>query len=524
MPNLLRNLFILWGVACFWLPCVTAEEIALYHTSDIHGYFFSRPDKNGQNYGGFAALESILQAEERPFIIVDSGDFSSGNKEANASDGKLSIDLMNRAGKSPKNFKSQGYAALTIGNHDSDFGDERLGKTLSHFSGDILSMNIKGFQIPNKTVKPYGFYEVGGKKLAFIGFSLDGPGMQGMQLKKVTPQSLENLMKEVLAQNPSAIIFLAHDSIGDSRKPSSFLPTLQGVKLAKENIDVILGGHAHVLQNTHKLGEKGPLFVESGAMLEGTSRVIFDFDDKTGALNSVKAEYIRLDGKQDEETAALLDEVEDKSLRQEFATVPVLLPKYPAAGDSAPAVARLVAEEMYQWVSPQEKIDMAMFQLPGIRRDLLPGTLTGRDITELLPYTEYVSTFDITGKHLKRAVEQSIKHDKNGDYSLFSYSENVRIAYKYNAKNEQNPVKITSFTIDGKKVKNKRVYRVAAIAHIPQGYFEGAPFKATNANQKIYDPKTSGELLFDLVKKLDGATPQEKQLKAPAGVQIRKKN
>ncbi len=524
MYKILYKSLFLAAVSLFILPYLSAKEIALYHTSDIHGYFFSRPDKNGQNYGGFAALESVLQAEQRPFLLLDSGDFSSGNKEANDSDGKLSIDLMNRAGKTPQNFKGQGYAALTIGNHDSDFGDERLGKTLSHFNGDILSINIKDFQIPDKELKPYAFYEVGGKKLAVIGFSLDGSGMRGMRLEKVTPQILENLMSEVLAQDPAAVIFLAHDSIGDSRKPSSFLPTLEGVKIARENIDVILGGHAHVLQNTQKLGQKGPLFVESGAMLEGVGRVIFDFDDKTGKLKSVKAEYIRLDGVQEPQTAMLLDRLEDKSLRENFATVPVLLPKYPTAGDSAPAVARLVAEEMYQWVSPQEKIDMAMFQLPGIRRDLLTGTLTGRDMTELLPYTEYVSTFDITGKHLKRAVAQSIKHDKNGDYSLFSYSENVKITYKYNAKNKQNPVKITSFSIDGKKVKNKRVYRVAAIAHIPQGYYEGAPFKVTDGKQKIYDPKTSGDLLFDIVGKLKGNSPQQKQLLAPTGVQIKKKN
>ncbi len=524
MSKMLRNIFVLSVISCLFTSYLNAKEIALYHTSDIHGYFFTRADKNGQNYGGFAALESVLQAEERPFILLDSGDFSSGNKEANASDGKLSIDLMNRAGKSAQNFKGQGYAALTIGNHDSDFGDERLGNTLSHFNGDILSINIKDFQIPNKTLKPYAFYEVGGKKLAVIGFSLDGSGMRGMSLVKITGADLEKTIQEVLTHKPDAVIFLMHDSIGDARKPSSFLPILEGVKTARENLDVILGGHAHVLQNTRKLGEKGPLFVESGAMLEGTSRVIFDFDDQSGALKSVKAEYVRLDGVQEPETAALLETLEDKSLREVFATVPVLLPKYPAKGDAAPAVARLVAEEMYQWVSDREKIDMAMFQLPGIRRDLLPGNLTGRDMTELLPYTEYVSTFDISGKQLKDAIAKSIKHDKNGDYSLFSYSENVKISYKYNAQNKQNPVKITSLKINGKKVKNKRIYRVAAIAHIPQGYYEGAPFKVSNGKQKIYDPKTSGDLLFDIVGKLKGNTPQEKQLLAPEGLQIRKKN
>lgn len=512
---------LLWANAA--LP---AKEIALYHTSDIHGYYFARPDTKGVPFGGFAALEGVLQNEQRPFLLLDSGDFSSGNREANASNGKYSVDLMNRAGKSRCNAKGAGYAALTIGNHDSDFGDERLGKTLSGFQGDILSANIEGFSVPGKEVKPFAIYETGEEKIAVIGFSLDGPGMRGMKLRRLTTADWEALLDRVMQEKPNAVILLAHDSAADARKPSSLLPVLQNTS-ARTRIHLFLGGHAHILNNGRQWGENGPLFVESGSMLEGVSRIVLDFDDKTRALRSVHAEYVPLSGqnaRQDAATAALLDSIEDKTLRQPYAYVPALLPKYPAPGDAAPALARRVAQQMYLWTAEKEPVDFAMFQLPGIRRDLLPGPLTGRDMAELLPYTEYVSTFDITGKHLKQAMAASIRRDGKGDYSLFAYSENVKITYKYNAKNKKHPVKITSVRINGQKVKNKRIYRVAAIAHIPQGYFEGAPFKVSDGRQKIYEERTSGQVLFDYVSGLPGNTPQEKLLTAPQGIQIRKLN
>ena len=111
-----------------------AEKLAVYHTSDIHGYYFLRTGKDGLPHGGFAVLENVLQKEKEPFVLLDSGDFSSGNKEANASDGRYSIELMNNTGKTPKNILGQGYAALTIGNHDKSSVDY-TGETYSDVLG-----------------------------------------------------------------------------------------------------------------------------------------------------------------------------------------------------------------------------------------------------------------------------------------------------------------------------------------------------------------------------------------------------
>ena len=502
-----------------------AEKLAVYHTSDIHGYYFSRADKSGQPTGGFAVLENVLLKETEPFVLLDSGDFSSGNKEANASDGRYSIELMNAAGKTPKNVRGQGYAALTIGNHDSDFGAETLGQMLGGFNGEVISVNVEGLQIPGKEISPYKIFDWNGKKVAVIGFSMDGPGMSGMELKKRSAADWEKLLQEVQAQKPDAVLLLAHDSIADPRKPSQLLDVLAQAPSAPSVIDVFLGGHAHLQHSQHKMGDSGPLFVESGSMLEGVSRVELDFDDQTGQLKEVTSDYIVLNPSKWGENKAVrekLDQIEDKSLTRVFATVPATLYKYPQGTDSAPDVAKLLADYMKKWLEPQEKVDFAMFQLPGVRRDLNPGNLTGRDLAELLPYTEYVSTFNITGKKFKQAVQDSLKCNPDGkNYSMFAYSDNLYIEYKCRPNNKKHPVKVTKMLLNGKKMSGRKTYRAAAIAHIPDGYFEGAPFKITQNPQKKIYKKTSGELLFDIVEQLPGENAEEKQLKAPQDLRIK---
>ncbi len=226
---------------CFvWQP-LFAEKLAVYHTSDIHGYYFSRADKSGQPTGGFAVLENVLLKETEPFVLLDSGDFSSGNKEANASDGRYSIELMNAAGKTPKNVLGQGYSALAIGNHDSDFGAETLGQMLSGFNGEVISVNVEGLQIPGKQIFPYKIFNWNGKKIAVIGFSMDGPGMSGMELKKRCSADWDKLLQEVQAQKPDTVLLLARDSVADPRKPSQLLDILTQTPSAQTVIDVFFG-------------------------------------------------------------------------------------------------------------------------------------------------------------------------------------------------------------------------------------------------------------------------------------------
>ena len=497
---------------------LNAKEIALYHTSDIHGYYFAHDDKQKNKIGGFASLETLLEQETIPFILVDSGDFSSGNKEANFSNGRYSINLLNKAGKNKKNAKHQGYSAITVGNHDSDFGAKKLAKMLNKFKGEVLAANL---QAKGVKFKPYKIFNIDGIKIGIIGFAMTGPGaIPDVKTKDFTGKELDQISEDLLKKGAQTIIILAHDSVSDARKPSLLLDSIKEAPLTRRNLSLVFGGHAHLLKNSLPLPEK-ILFVESGSMLEGTTKVILDFDEETGKLKKLKANYIPLDLRtypENEKIKKYLDKIEDKSLKEVYAKVGEFIPKYPApeSQDRSCPLAKMIADEMLVYTKA-EKVDFAMFQLPGVRRDLNAGTLTGRDIAELLPYSEYVSTVDISGAKILQAAKDSLKYDsQHGTYSMFSYSKNVKIKFSYKEGN----FKILSFTVNDEEIDPSKTYRVAAIAHIPDGYYEGAPWKIENQNKKIYSENPSVILLFNIVKNLEGKTPEEKVLLIPNDIRI----
>ncbi len=104
---------------------------------------------------------------------------------------------------------------------------------------------------------------------------------------------------------------------------------------------------------------------------------------------------------------------------------------------------------------------------------------------------------------------------------MFTYSDNLYIEYKCRPNNKKHPMKVTKMLLNGKKISGRKTYRAAAISHIPDGYFEGAPFKITNNPQKKSYKKTSGELLFDIVEQLPGEKAGKKQLQAPQDLRIK---
>lgn len=493
-----------------------AKDIIIYHTSDTHGHYFSRPDDNGTDFGGFARLESFLQKSEHPFILLDSGDFSNGSHEANSSKGAYSIYLMNNAGKTDKNFKKAGYAALTIGNHDTDAGDRGLKSILSSFKGDVLASNITGLNIPNHPVKKSAIYDVDGVKIGVIGVAMNGVGSERIQITAPREEVLLTEIQNLKDNQADVLVILAHDSMLETGvsedKQTILLPQLKNYE-SFADVDLLLGGHAHkqFIKSADETTGATPWVIESRSYVEGVTQIPVHKDDNTGKITIGTPKYITLYTPEDPQVKKYLDVIRKTSLdKTVYAFVPKRIPKYPETSeDRAPARARMMAQEMYAQIKPQEsKLDLAAYSLNSTRSDLSAGQLTGRALADLTPYNEHSGTFDITGLHLKRAVAESIQYDKEyGCFSVYGYSDNVRISFTCGANGEN--IRLEKMTIDGKEVKNSKVYRMAMLTHLPRGFYEGKPFEVLPQSMaddgtviKHYRDLTSSALLFDIVKKL----------------------
>ncbi len=515
----------LFVTAMLLVTSVWAKDIIIYHTTDMHGHYFSRFDKSGKQFGGFARLATFLNKTSEPFILLDSGDFSSGSYEANISGGKYSTDLMNR----------MKYTALTIGNHDSDFGDEGLSKMLADFKGDVLAMNMSNLHIPNKNIKPHAVYDVDGIKVGVVGVAMDGSGAERMKIVNApSTQEFEVQLQALKKEGAQVIVILAHDSMlsDTSISPDKRSNILDPIRQAPSfgDIGLMIGGHAHTQRLVGKLTAqdgRGPWVVEGGPYMGSITKTIIHQDDHTGEISVNQPEFITLDGEEDSKIKKYLDSIRDTKLDDTlYAQVPQLITKYPAPNqiDRAPAVARLMADQMYNKIAPQEKIDLAAFSLNSTRSDYKPGQLTGRYFAEMAPYEEHAGTFNITGEHLLRAMNDSLGFRDGSCYSVYGYSKNVRMSITC----QDNKPSLVNVTIDGQEVNPKKIYRMAMLTHLPRGFYEGKPFQIMPSDAvddgsviKHYRKVTSSNMLFgiiELFKKEQGKEVPD--FVAPSDVQI----
>ena len=507
-------------VGCLW-----AKDVIIYHTTDMHGHYFSRADKSGKQFGGFARLASLLNSTQDPYILLDSGDFSSGSYEANLSGGKYSTELMNMVG----------YTALTIGNHDSDFGDKGLSDMLADFDGDVLAMNISNLKVANKNIKPHALYNVDGIKIGVIGVAMNGSASERMAI--VNAPSTEEFEAQISAlkrKGAQVIVILAHDSMlaGGNVSKDKRTNILDPIQHAPSfgDVSLLLGGHAHTQTLVGKITDnsgRGPWVLESAPYMGSITKIVVSQDDETGKITIAEPQFIKLTGSEDPEVKAYLKSIrEDELDNTVYARVPKLITKYPAADqlDRAPSVARLMADQMYKKISKYEKVDLTAYSLNSTRSDYNPGDLTGRYFAEMTPYEEHSGTFNITGQHLLKAMLESIGYRNDKCYSVYGYSKNVHIVFTCN---KGNP-KIDKVTIDGKPVRPNKTYRMGMLTHLPRGFYEGKPFQIMPSDAvddgsviKHYRDITSSAMLFGIIEQArEDQNKDVPNFVAPSDIQI----
>ena len=117
--------------------CAAAEEnaqgidlsghIVILHTNDSHG----RVDTN-LGFSRVAVAKERLEGAGATVLLLDAGDTLHGLPFATVSEGESVVKLMNAVG----------YDAMTAGNHDYNYGKDRLAELNEMASFPILAANV----------------------------------------------------------------------------------------------------------------------------------------------------------------------------------------------------------------------------------------------------------------------------------------------------------------------------------------------------------------------------------------------
>ena len=221
-----------------------ARRVVILHTNDTHSQIEPIPNgKRDGNHAGYARrLGAIMQerAMNPELILVDAGDFSQGTPYFNFYHGRVEVDALNR----------MGYDAITLGNHEFDYGVDTLAAVLQNASFAVVcaNYNVEGSALAD-IVRPYVILHRLGLKIGIFGLGVNPNGLisqknfASIQYMDPIPvaQEVATLLKE--KHRCDLVICISH--IGTQAKTSLQEVTDTQLAQATRNIDIIIGGHTH---------------------------------------------------------------------------------------------------------------------------------------------------------------------------------------------------------------------------------------------------------------------------------------
>ncbi len=241
----LRKTVVLYMLLLFTAVGAYAQKhLEVLHTNDTHSCIMplnpNLADTAVAGRGGFLRRVAMIKEERAKnpdLLLIDSGDFSQGSPFYTMFKGDVEVGLMNL----------MGYDAVTIGNHEFDFGLENMARIFKMAKFPVVCANydFTGTCVEG-LVKPYVIIKRNGLKIGLFGLS---PQLEGLvdlsKCKGVTyldPVEVGNRVAAKLKHDKKCdvVICVSHlgwlrpDEMGDQKLLAS-----------SKDIDLVLGGHSH---------------------------------------------------------------------------------------------------------------------------------------------------------------------------------------------------------------------------------------------------------------------------------------
>lgn len=221
----------------------------LYNINDLHGKV-----ADGENHPGVDELTTYLnnaKEQEEHTIILSSGDMWQGSSESNLTQGALTTEWMNDVG----------FAAMTLGNHEYDWGEASIENNAELAEFPFLAINIYD-RTTNEQVdycQSSTIVDLGDIQVGIVGAmgdcysSIAADKTEEIYFK--VGQELTELVKaecdDLRAQGVDYIVYVIHDGYGQSLSSavsnvkSSQLRSYYDVALSDGYVDLVFEGHTH---------------------------------------------------------------------------------------------------------------------------------------------------------------------------------------------------------------------------------------------------------------------------------------
>lgn len=372
---------------------VSAEELTILHTNDIHGNYL--PKEEG--IGGFKALSHyISEARSKskgPTFLFDAGDVMTGTPltqiEFHGAKGGAIFELMNFLG----------YDAWTYGNHAFDLGQGNAKAITKVTRFPTVNTNIVEVESGDLFAgQPYAVVEKGGMKVGVLG-SMEAIFKQEI-LKEATKGldvlpvvSVVKPYADFLEDRVDLVVVLSQMGWGESKEILNEVDSVDVVLAATHPENTYTTEDGRVLHSTNE-GDTSlgylKLNVDNGKITKADTGI---YKLHTGNISP------------DPVVGAMVDQFKEMVSAQLDmvigSTVCELVPNNTEESNLGDW-----ETDVMRW---KTGTDIAFENSGGIRRNVPEGEITKRIINEVAPFGNTLVTFELKGRKLKKIFETGVE-------------------------------------------------------------------------------------------------------------------
>jgi 2',3'-cyclic-nucleotide 2'-phosphodiesterase/3'-nucleotidase len=412
--------------------------ITILETSDIHGHIYNWDFFGNREYDqGLAVASTIIKQEraaEPELLLLDAGDTIQGtpliyyyNTQKPDETNPMAV-VMN----------AMKYEAMTIGNHEYNYGQDVLDKFINEAEFPVLSANVRQTDGSEKYT-PYIIEDVKGVKVGVLGLTTIGipvwekpEHIEGLRFDDAI-EVAKTYIPKMKEEGATVIVALAHSGThvepADSSAEGAWMSDYNTwvdkgyadvpdqnfvIKLAEAvpEIDVILAGHAHVTIPQAVIN--GVLIVEPSRWGRGVSKITLKVGadgkvtEKTGEFLS--AEEVA----PDQEILDLAKSYQDAALAYVNSDIGAATGDFPGAYEArwkdGPLADFINAAQLKMAEEAGYPADISLAAIFNNTGQFKQGPVTMSDVYGVYQYDNTLYVLEITGDILKRALEQDAKY------------------------------------------------------------------------------------------------------------------
>jgi 2',3'-cyclic-nucleotide 2'-phosphodiesterase/3'-nucleotidase len=399
-------------------------HIIILGTTDLHGnlfpvdYYTNKPDNRG--LAKIGSLVRQFRKENENLLLIDSGDTIQGtpleyyhNKKNNQPPDPMMLAM-----------NALHYDAMTVGNHEYNFGLQVLEKARGEAEFPWLSANTYNKGTNQTHFKPYIIKEVAGVRIGVLGLTTPGipnwenaPNYAGLEFREPVSEAKKWVPVLRRKERADVVIIAMHMGLEQDLRTGEINPGQvpnenRAIAIAQQvpGIDLIFMGHTHVpipslvingvqLIQANYWGRhlaRVDLYLENAGprwRIVGRAARVIPMDNSIAP----DQEVLKIGEPYDRETQAWLARPIGESAKELTAT---------EARFRDTAILDLI--QRVQLEAGKADVSMAAVFNPEAR--IAQGPVTIRDIAGLYIYENTLVVLEVSGQQLKDALEHSAKY------------------------------------------------------------------------------------------------------------------